>query len=759
NANITPRMKYDYYLKPFEIAAVEGGAIGLMTAYNCINGIEAINNPEVTEICKKIWGMIFTVSDGGDFGQNVAGHRSYKNHALSIADILGYGADLMLDSPEMVEPAIRDALRQGLLTEKQLNTAVSALLEVRFMLGDFDKVHPYTNMDKSKLACKEHKQAAVEAARKSVILLENNDFLPLKDDSKSKIAVLGPLSNENYRDHYCGHAENQTPIAKGFIEKLGESRVLFDECFDHIVIKSKKTGKYLTIGEDNILFATAATPSNAEIFELADWDFGSWTLRSLKSRKYVAESYGNAGNFNYPMRCASDEANGWFVMEVIKAECINEIAYLKSWQNREIIVDNENKLVSVTGMTHDNEFIVEVISSGIERAKKLAESADYALICAGNQPMINAREEYDRPDIHLPKSQSALLSAVSEKNANTFLYLVTGYPFAINKEKNISKAVLASTHLGPSLGHVAAETVFGENVPAGRTPATWYKSVRELPHIEDYDISKNNMTYLYFKREPLYPFGYGLSYTKFDYSSAAINNKNDNIIISLEVKNSGDFDADEVVQVYAVPAKSYLKRPLKMLKAFKRVHIKKGETAQISLTIPHSELAFWHPEKNAYIVDAGEYTFEIGASSSDIRARLTTTIDGEKIAPRNPLLRTEAIDTEDYSGLIFQTDKADMQTYVEGKGLMSYAVYPAFDLSNINAFEGLISSPCGTLNITIANNKTGEVLGNLNSNGTGSLSEFVPMTCEVKAQGGICDIRLIFTKHICIKSFRFIKHS
>ena len=772
NANITPRLKREYYLKPFEMAAREGGAVGLMTSYNSINGIEGINNPDVSEICKKEWGMIFAVSDGGDFGQNVTAHRTYATHAESIADILGIGADMMLDSPEMVEPAVREALKNGLLNEWQLDLAVRDMLEVRFMLGDFDDGHPYADMDKSKLVGSEHKKLAVQAARASMLLLENKGLLPLKDDGKCRVAIVGPLSNENYTCWYCGHAENQTPVVKGFAEKLGENRILFDEGFDHVVIKSQKSGKYITAGEDTKLSASVDTADGAEVFELNDWGYDSWTLRSLKTGKYVTENRGINGvfmrektiGFNPPMRCCADETYGWFVMEVIKAEVnCDGTVYLKSWQNRAIVADDNGDIVSVGALPQDREdlFIIEVVSNGKERAARLAAKADYAIVCGGNHPLINAREEHDRPDINLPKSQSSLLEAVTNVNANTLLYLITGYPFSIVREKDMAKAVLASTHLGPGLGHVAADTVFGDNIPAGRTPSTWYKSVRDLPELEDYDILRNNMTYLYFRGKPLYPFGYGLSYTSFEYSSATLDktgyDKGESINVTVEVSNTGACDADEVVQLYVVPAKSCYKRPVKMLRSFKRIAVRSGKTVKVELTVPYDDLAFWSTGRKAFIVDAGEYTFEIGASSADIRARLTAYIDGERVTARNAGKRVDAIDAEDYGNLQFLTDKSDGHTYVEGKGFMSYAVYPAFDLKDVNSFEALISSPSGQVDLIIIDHKAGDIIGRYSGQGTGGIANFVPITCGIAPRDGITDIRLCFTKHIAVKSFRFYR--
>jgi len=777
NAFITPRLKRDYYLKPFEAGVREGGAVGLMTAYNCINGIEAVNNPEVSEICKKEWGMILAVSDGGDFGQNVTAHRTYETHAQSIADVLGVGADVMLDSYEMVEPAVRESLKQGLLNEWQLDLAVRDMLEVHFLLGHYDENNPYADMDKSKHVSKEHKDLAVRASEKSMILLENKNLLPLKDDGKNKIAVVGPLANENYTCWYCGYAENQTSVVKGFVEKLGKDRVLFDEGFDHIVIKSLKTGKYLTVGEDNKLTVSALTPDTAEVFERNDWDYGSWTLRSLKTGKYVTESDGIPGipfmlpvydvetrmEFDTPMRCRADEAFGWHVMELINTENGSDgTIYLKAWDGRIIATDENNMIVSLFGQPQDgsDKFIAKVISSGRERAAELASQAGYTIVCGGNHPLINARECFDRPDINLPKSQTALLEAVSSVNPNTILYLVTSYPFAINSERETAGAVLVSTHLGPCLGHVAASTVFGDNVPAGRTPTTWYKSVRDLPDIEDYNISKTNMTYLYFKGDPLYPFGYGLSYTSFEYTSAALDktryDKGESIKISVDVTNTGDFDADEVVQLYVVPAKSFYKRPLKVLKGFKRVHIKRGETVKTEMTVPYDDLAFWSTADDDFIVDAGDYTFEVGASSSDIRAGISVYIDGEPVTPRDALKRIEAIDAEDYGGVQFLTDKSDMLSYIETRGMMSgFAVYPAFDLKGVNTFEVILSSPAGQIDLLITDHKTGEIIGRCTGEGTGGCTSFTAVTCAITPRNEITDIRLMLNKQMSIKSFRF----
>lgn len=765
NANITPRLKHEYYLKAFEPAVREGRAPGLMTAYNCINGVEGVNNSDVSEICKKEWGMTFAVSDGGDFGQNVAAHRTYENHAQSMGDILGVGADMMLDSRSMVDPAVREALEKGYLTEENLDKAVYSTLLLRFKLGDFDEDHPYAHIDPAKLASPAHKALAVKAAKESVILLENRGMLPLTDDGKCTVAVVGPLANENYTCWYCGYAPNQTPVVKGFREKLGEDRVLFDEGFDRVRIRSEKTGKYLRIAENGAVYADA-DENTADLFERADWDFGAWTLRSVRTGKYLTEDKNffdetpqdeNAVTIDPGMNCTADVVFGWFVKELLYAKEEDGVLYLDTWQHRAVAVNDENKLVAKAGSGDCpcKQFTLEVVSSGAERVAELAQRADHVIVCAGNQPLINAREEYDRPDIRLPKAQTALLNAAAAANESTLLYLVTGYPFAINKEKDTAKAVLCSTHLGPCLGHVAAATVFGENNPAGRTPTTWYRSVRDLPALDDYDIAKNHVTYLYFRGKPLYAFGYGLSYTTFAYSNLTVKQENGEVIATVNVQNTGALDGDEVVQLYMSLPGSLRVRPIHALKAFKRVHIKASETVTVTLNFKIDDLAVWCNGRKIYTVESGVYKMEVGAASDDIRLTAGVEIAGEAFPGRPGFFKQEAIDADDYSGVTFLTDKRDGETYVEAKDFRSFLVYKNMDLTGCNAFECAMSAPSGDVEILLADNKTGKVLGKAGGTGTGSLTKFTSFTCDVTAEAGLTELRIVFTKQTSLKWFRF----
>ena len=465
----------------------------------------------------------------------------------------------------------------------------------------------------------------------------------------------------------------------------------------------------------------------------------------------------NAVTIDPGMNCTADVVFGWFVKELLYAKEEDGVLYLDTWQHRAVAVNDENKLLAkvVSGDCPCKQFTLEVVSSGAERVAELAQRADHVIVCAGNQPLINAREEYDRPDIRLPKAQTALLNAAAAANESILLYLVTGYPFAINKEKDTAKAVLCSTHLGPCLGHVAAATVFGENNPAGRTPTTWYRSVRDLPALDDYDIAKNHVTYLYFRGKPLYAFGYGLSYTTFAYSNLTVKQENGEVIATVNVQNTGALDGDEVVQLYMSLPGSLRVRPIHALKAFKRVHIKAGETVTVTLNFKIDDLAIWCNGRKIYTVESGVYKMEVGAASDDIRLTADVEIAGEAFPGRPGFFKQEAIDADDYSGVTFLTDKRDGETYVEAKDFRSFLVYKNMDLTGCNAFECAMSAPSGDVEILLADNKTGKVLGKAGGTGTGSLTKFTSFTCDVTAEAGLTELRIVFTKQTSLKWFRF----
>lgn len=276
-----------------------------------------------------------------------------------------------------------------------------------------------------------------------------------------------------------------------------------------------------------------------------------------------------------------------------------------------------------------------VKTNRMDSARTVAAWADVAIVCVGNHPTCNAgweqapvisegKEAVDRQSLQL--DQEDLLLQVAQTNPNTIGVLISSFPYAINRANQTVPALLHLTQCSQELGHAVSDVIFGHYNPAGRLTQTWVKNITDLPHMMDYDIT-HGRTYMYFKEKPLYPFGYGLSYTRFNYSGTTLNDRvierGDTLRVCFNLKNSGDMDGDEVVQLYVSARKHTDKDPIKQLKAFQRISLRKGEMKKVELTVPYTELQVWDEKQNRFILPNKEMTLEIGASSSDIRLRTT----------------------------------------------------------------------------------------------------------------------------------------
>jgi beta-glucosidase len=271
-------------------------------------------------------------------------------------------------------------------------------------------------------------------------------------------------------------------------------------------------------------------------------------------------------------------------------------------------------------------------SNKADSAVIAARESDVAIVCVGNHPLSyglgwgqnqvasDGREDVDRQAISL--EQEDLVKLVMKANPNTILIVVSSFPYSINWSKEHVPSILHVSQSSQELGNAVADVVFGKYSPAGRVVQTWITSIDQLPPILDYNI-RNGRTYMYMKDEPLFPFGYGLTYTTFEYSNLSINKKSissgEKAEISFNLKNTGSFDSDEVPQLYVVFPGSKVERPSRELRGFKRVSVKKGETVKVSITLNASDLAYWYSEKKTFTLEKGKVILFIGSSSADIR--------------------------------------------------------------------------------------------------------------------------------------------
>lgn len=659
SSDVEPRTLNEYYYAAFERPITCGGAYSVMAAYNELSGVPAVINPDIQNVLKDKWGLGFVVTDGGDFSQNVVFHGYSTSHAETIALAIKNGTDVLTDCEDVVAASVLEAVKSGLVSEKDIDKALYNSMLARFRLGEFDEKHPFSDIDESVLDCDEHKKLNRRAALEQTVLLKNDGILPL--DTNKSVAVIGLNGNCNLMDWYTGYSSYNTTILDGISGKFAGA--MYDNGCDHVVIKSVMTGKYLGVADDDTVSAIYEKDDPRALFEKAEYGHDETTYRSLYNNRYITES---------SCKCDSESTYRWYSQEIMKPQKHGDKVLYRTYFGKALGVDESGKLTLVKqfGLSDNKIFSEEIISDGIRRAAKLAEKADYAIVCIGNDPMIVAREMYDRKTLALPAHDSALARAVYDANNNCILALVSSYPFAICEEQEYMPAIIYTTHAGPELGNAFAKVIGGEYSPAGRLAQTWYKSEYELAPIESYDIIENEMTYLYYKGKPLYPFGYGLSYAKFEYSDFDVRENGDVISVSLDVANVSETDSDEVVQIYFRMEDPSVKRPLKQLTAFTRVHIEGGQTLRVMFDISKSELRFYDVSRERFAIEQGRYTFMAGASSDDIRLTKTIDASGEKIPPRE---LCKGIPAKNYDGKYntkMQYSKKLEMHYMLGGGLI-----------------------------------------------------------------------------------------
>ncbi|MBQ5512316.1 MAG: glycoside hydrolase family 3 C-terminal domain-containing protein [Bacteroidales bacterium] len=503
SSDFDERLFREYYSYPFYKGITEGGSRAFMASYNKWNGIPMAVHPCLNEVARKEWGNNGIIcTDGGAFSLLLTAHHYYPDLTAAAAGVVKAGTSQFLDR---FLSNLKEAVEKGLITEADIENAISGNIYVALKLGLLDDKCPYANIGKDTTAMppyerEEVKQFVREVTAKSIVLLKNeNQTLPINTQKVKKIAVVGPYADKIIYDWYSGTAPYENTILKA-MQDVG-----------------KKNGIEILYAPDN--------------------QFG--------------------------------------------------------------------------------------------RAEDLAKEADMVLVCTGNHPYgtdrtwkvcpvpSDGREANDRHSLQLPdEDEIRRLYAI---NPNIVLVLVSSFPYAINWSNDHLPAIIHVTHCSQEQGYGVTDVLFGKVNPAGRTNQTWVRDILDLPHILDYDI-RHGRTYMYFKGEALYPFGYGLSYTSFNYEQARVQKQDkQNVYVSVSITNTGKRDGDEVVQLYASYPESKVEHPKRQLKAFERVSIPAGQTKEVILKVSKSDLSYWDETRHSFVPETGRIQLEIGASSADIR--------------------------------------------------------------------------------------------------------------------------------------------
>ena len=654
NAIVSDRDYHDTYLPHFRKTVQETNVQAVMCAYNRFDGEACCGSGALlNDLLRDEWGFKgHVVSDCWALIDFYDGHFVSKNAKHAAALALKSGTDLNCGD---VYLNLKGAIEEGLIHESDIDRALTRVLTSRFQLGLFDSEdkQPYAQIPYSVVASKKHAELALETARKSMVLLKNEDnLLPLSKNLKT-IAVIGPNANdaEVLLGNYNGFPENPITPLKGIMEKAGDNteiiyargcdladglpymepiptEYLFTdknksesglnaEFFDNTVFKGNPV-KYEI--HDNIDFNWW---EKSPIPEVNDDNFGvRWTgyLVPEKSGEY----YLGAEGTNEFRVYLNDEKIVHFFDRHTSQKKYKKIT-LKAGKAYKIKIEYIN-----TERAAIMRFIWSPpVNNLMDQAINAVKKADVAVLFMGLSPRLEGEEMDvevegfhggDREVLSLPKPQLKLMKKLKELNKPMVLVLLNGSAVAVNWENENIPAILEAWYPGQEAGHAISDILFGDYMPSGRLPVTFYKSVKDLPPFDDYNME--GRTYRYFRKEPLYEFGYGLSYTQFEYSNAKINKAaitpDEKVTLSVDVKNIGAYDGEEVAQLYIKQLDSKVKRPIKDLKGLHRVYLKKGETKRISFVVDAKMLCYTDETKTDY-VEPGDYELMVGGSSSDLK--------------------------------------------------------------------------------------------------------------------------------------------
>ncbi|GAB3443377.1 glycoside hydrolase family 3 C-terminal domain-containing protein [Actinophytocola sediminis] len=772
SSNLRPRVKHEYDEPAFRPAIANNAATGVMAAYNLVNGRPMTAHDDHDGVVRS-WTdqTLLNVTDAGGPNNLVGSQAYYPTLAEANAATLRAGVDsFTVDNTNAVPTvdAINAALAAGLLTESDVDTAVRRILSIRFRLGEFDPDGgPYAGITMDAVDRPEHRALAREAAGKAVVLLKNNGVLPLSADLR-EVAVVGPLADTLYTDWYSGRMPYQVTPRAGIAARLAGGTVTGGEAVDRIALRTVDTGRYVTAGsgvDGAPLTATAAVAGDTEHFDVFDWGQGVLALRSVANGLYVERAdFGATSTFVN----RAPQPRDWFVHQQFTLEdagagtvVVRYVGYetVNDWEgpNNYLTVDAQDQLVlgspDAAGATR---FTTEVLARGIDLAVTAAARADAAVVVVGSMPFINGREDHDRTTMALAESQAALIKAVYAANPNTVVVVENSYPTTLTWEQDTVPAILWTSHAGQETGNAVADVLFGDVNPAGRLPQTWYRTDAELPSILDYDIIKAARTYQYFTGDPLYPFGHGLSYSRFRYDRLRADDTvrpQGTVQVSVEVTNTGEVAGDEVVQLYSHQRASRDPRPLRTLRAFARVHLEPGGRRTVRFAVPARDLGHWDVTRRRWVVEDATHDLLVGASSADIRQRASVRVHGETIPPRDLSRTTRAIDFDDYAGVDL-VDTSRERGEAVGASAGTWICFADTELDHATTFTARVST-ADTAGIEIRlGGPAGTLAGTATVPSTGDKYTYATATADLRGADGRHDVYLVFTGHLRLDTFR-----
>ena len=645
SVEIDERTLREIYLPGFKAAVKEGGAYAVMAAYNKVNGDYcSANRHLLKDILKDEWkfeGLV--VSDWG------ATHSTVKS--------ANAGLDLEMPGPgRFFNKSLKQALKGGQVREEVIDDKVRRILRVKFKLGLFDNIN---SKYKGALNTQEHKELAYRVASESIVLLKNEkNLLPLDKDKIKSIALIGPNANE------ARLGGGGSSIVSPFYS-VSPLEGLKNKCNDKIRVNYTPgclMPEDLSIIPEEVLFVSQPSEN---IHGLKGEYFNNINL----SGEPVLTRVDKRIDFNWRSGSPAPQVKNecfsvrWTGKMKVKESGIYQIGTISDDGSRvyldgEILVNNwrdhgpETRKQSVyleKGKVYDLriEFYerrggavmkfgwISPANNLLKDAIEVAKNSDVAVVCVGLSSLIEG-EGLDKRDIKLPFGQDELINEITKVNKNTIVVLINGTPIDMRKWIDKVPVVIEAWYPGQEGGNAIADILFGDVNPSGKLPVTFPKKIQDSASFRNYPGKKGKVFYAegifvgyrHFDKnniEPLFCFGHGLSYTTFRYSNLKINTQEDlssaPVKVSFDIENIGEVAGKEVCQLYIHDVESSLPRPLKELKAFKKVELKPGERKTVEFGIDRDSLHYYDPEKKRWVIEPGEFEVLIGSSSRDIRLR------------------------------------------------------------------------------------------------------------------------------------------
>ena len=651
NAEVSEVDLRETYLPAFRTLVVDGNVQSVMGAYNMFRGHPCCASEELYGILRNEWGFDgYIVSDCWAINDFHTFQDYTQTPAQSAAIAVKRGTDLNcgVSYAHLVE-----AVEQGLLTEQDIAIAVKRIMLARFRLGLFDPDHmvPFADIPLSVNCSDYHNTMAREAAQKSMVLLKNDGTLPLDREVK-RIAVIGPNADnfEALIGNYNGIPKNPLTVLDGIRNKIGDrAEVVYAQ------------GSPLAEGLNNLVPVPPAYLFRdndqqgvyAEYYDNPDCEGEPVFTRVDDNISFYWETY--SPHPDIPHDKWSVKWTGWLKPPVTGSYSLG------GWgsSSYKIFIDGD-ELISYNGSHHafhrekrvdlekERKYKIEIIYRNLGgdadikflwsppeedmtgNAASLAASSDVVILVLGLSQRLEGEEMPlkidgfkggDRTHLKLPAVQRKLFDSVIRAGKPVIVVLMNGSALSVNDIDERANAVLLAGYPGQEGGNAVADVLFGDYNPAGRLPVTWYKSVDQLPPFEDYDME--GRTYRYFRDEPLYPFGYGLSYTTFEYGELKMPGrmkKGEEAKISIDIKNSGEMAGEEVVQLYVSDEKGSTPRPLRELKKFRRIHLEAGESRTVEFTLTQEDLSMID-KNNMRITEPGWFTISIGGKQPGFSGR------------------------------------------------------------------------------------------------------------------------------------------